>query len=138
VLDRINVGLKKTKSLSPGALTKLQNYTWPGNVRDLGNVIERSVIRTRKDLLERNDIMISEPIAGIDPFGVMPTPQKGFSLNEYIDEVRKQLISKALELANGNKSEAARLLGISPQAVHKYLQKLDTVSTEVERFSTKV
>ena len=132
VLDRINAGLKKTKSLSPGALTKLQNYTWPGNVRDLGNVIERSVIRTRKDLLEENDIMISEPIAGIDPVGVVPTPQKGFSLNEYIDEVRKQLISKALELANGNKSEAARLLGISPQAVHKYLQKLDTVSTEVE------
>ena len=132
VLDRINAGLKKTKSLSPGALTKLQNYTWPGNVRDLGNVIERSVIRTRKDLLEENDIMISEPIAGIDPFGVVPTPQKGFSLNEYIDEVRKQLISKALESANGNKSEAARLLGISPQAVHKYLQKLDTVSTEVE------
>jgi len=132
VLDRINAGLKKTKSLSPGALTKLQNYTWPGNVRDLGNVIERSVIRTRKDLLEENDIVISEPIAGIDPFGVVPTPQKGFSLNEYIDEVRKQLISKALELANGNKSEAARLLGISPQAVHKYLQKPDTVSTEVE------
>ena len=132
VLDKINAGLKKTKSLSPGALTKLQNYTWPGNVRDLGNVIERSVIRTRKDLLEENDIMISEPIAGIDPVGVVPTPQKGFSLNEYIDEVRKQLISKALELANGNKSEAARLLGISPQAVHKYLQKLDTVSTEVE------
>jgi len=132
VLDKINSGLKKTKSLSPGALTKLQDYTWPGNVRDLENVIERSVIRARKDVLEENDILISEPITVPDLLGALPAPQKGFLLNEYIDKVRKQLISKALEMATGNKSEAARLLGISPQAVHKYLQKTNAISTKVE------
>jgi transcriptional regulator with PAS, ATPase and Fis domain len=138
VLDRINAGLKKPKRLSPRALVKLQNYNWPGNVRDLENVIERSIIRARKDLLEENDILISEPIAGTDPLGAIPTPQEGFSLNEYIENLRKQLISRALEMANGNKSKAARLLGVSPQAVHKYLQKNDPASTEVELFSTKV
>lgn len=98
VLDRINAGLKKPKRLSPRALVKLQNYSWPGNVRDLGNVIERSIIRARKDLLEENDILISEPIAGTDSLGAIPTPQEGFSLNEYIESVRKQLIFRALEM----------------------------------------
>jgi transcriptional regulator with PAS, ATPase and Fis domain len=47
----------------------------------------------------------------------------GFSLEEYLTSARKQLILRALEMADGNQSAAARLLGISPQAVHKFLMK---------------
>ncbi len=126
VLDRINAGLKTPKSLSPNALNKLQNYSWPGNVRDLENVLERSVLRSTKDVLDADDIKIAEPITRSDH---IPELYDGFSLKGYIETIRKQLIFQSLNIAKGNKSEAAKLLGVSPQAVHKYLNKFDAFST---------
>lgn len=60
VLDRINATLKRHKRLSPGALTRLQDHSWPGNVRDLENVIERSARLSRNDILKADDLLISE------------------------------------------------------------------------------
>ncbi|MCF6158434.1 MAG: sigma-54-dependent Fis family transcriptional regulator [wastewater metagenome] len=122
VLDRINATLKKPRRLSPGALTRLQEHSWPGNVRDLENVIERSVRLARRDILEADDLLISEPLIKSDPLAVLPEPSPGFSLEDFLSSVRKQMILKALELAEGNQSKAAKLLGITPQAVHKFLR----------------
>ncbi|MGE0825343.1 MAG: RNA repair transcriptional activator RtcR family protein [Candidatus Binatia bacterium] len=123
VLDRVNATLRRPKRLSPDALRRLQQYSWPGNVRDLENVIERSVRLARWEVLEADDLMIGEPIASPDPLDALPEPQEGFSLEGYLSSARKQLILRALETAKGNQSEAARLLGITPQAVHKFLRK---------------
>jgi transcriptional regulator with AAA-type ATPase domain len=123
VLDRVNATLKRPKRLSPDALTRLQNHSWPGNVRDLENVIERSVRLARQEVLESDDLLIGEPITTTDPFAALPEPQEGFSLEEYLTSARKQLILRALETAKGNQSEAARLLRITPQAVHKFVRK---------------
>lgn len=123
VLDRVNATLRKPKRLSPNALARLQNHSWPGNVRDLENVIERSVRLARQDILDADDLMISDPVTYADPLSALPDPHEGFSLEEYLTSARKQLILHALEMAKGNQSEAARLLGISPQAIHKFLQK---------------
>jgi transcriptional regulator with AAA-type ATPase domain len=123
VLDRVNSTLKRRKRLSPDALTRLQNHSWPGNVRDLENVIERSARLARQDILNADDLIISEPITYADPLAALPEPDKNFSLEEYVASVRNQLILRAIEIAMGNKSEAARLLGITPQAVHKFLKK---------------
>jgi transcriptional regulator with PAS, ATPase and Fis domain len=126
VLDRVNTTLKKPKRLSPDALRRLQQHSWPGNVRDLENVIERSVRLARRDVLDADDLMIGEPVTSADPLEALPEPQEGFSLEGYLTSARKQLILRALEMAKGNQSEAARLLGISPQAVHKFLRKNDS------------
>jgi transcriptional regulator with GAF, ATPase, and Fis domain len=67
--------------------------------------------------------MISEPITYADPLAALPEPSEGFSLEDFVASARKQLILRAMELARGNQSEAARLLGITPQAVHKFLRK---------------
>jgi len=123
VLDRVNSTLKRRKRLSPGALTRLQNHSWPGNVRDLENVIERSARLARQDILKANDLMISEPVTYADPLAALPEPDEKFSLEEYVTSVRNQLILKAIEIARGNKSHASRLLGITTQAVHKFLKK---------------
>jgi DNA-binding NtrC family response regulator len=123
VLDRVNATLRRPKRLSPGALMRLQNHAWPGNVRDLENVLERSARLVRKDVLEADDLMISEPATYADPLAALPEPRAGFSLEEYLTSARKQLILHALEIAKGNQSEAARLLGLTPQAVHKFLRK---------------
>ncbi len=127
ILDEINGSLRKPKRLSQNALSRLQKHTWPGNVRDLENVIERSARLSRQDVLEADDLLIAEPVTYADPLDALPEPCLGFSLEEFIGSARKQLILRALETSKGNQSEAARLLGISPQAVHKFLQnaKLD-------------
>jgi transcriptional regulator with PAS, ATPase and Fis domain len=123
VLDRVNATLKKPKRFSPGALTRLQQHSWPGNVRDLENVIERSVRLARHDVLGADDLLITEPVTAADPLATLPEPHEGFSLEEYLTSARKQLILRALETAEGNQSEAARLLGVTPQAVHKFLRR---------------
>src|SRR5262249_5652626 len=69
------------------------------------------------------ELLISELLVATDPLARLPEPGAGFSLEEYVASARKQLILRALEMADGNQSAAARLLGISPQAVHKFLTK---------------
>jgi DNA-binding NtrC family response regulator len=123
LLDRVNATLRRPKRLSPSALTRLQNHSWPGNVRDLENVIERSVRLVRQDILDADDLIISELVTRADSLAALPEPSEGFSMDEYLTSVRKQLILRALETARGNQSEAARLLGVTPQAVHKFLRK---------------
>jgi len=68
----------------------------------------------------------TQEITYADPLAALPEPSEGFSLEEFVASARKQLILRAMELARGNQSEAARLLGISPQAVHKFLRKSTT------------
>ena len=68
VLDRINATLKKPRRLSPGALARLQDHSWPGNIRDLENVLERSVRLARSDVLEADDLVISDPLTKQDRF----------------------------------------------------------------------
>jgi len=125
ILDKVNTSLRKPKRLSTAALTRLQNHSWPGNVRDLENVIERSARLARQDVLDADDLLISEPVTYADPLAALPEPSKNFSLEQYISSARKQLVLRALELAEGNQSGAARLLGISPQAIHKFLRRIE-------------
>jgi predicted transcriptional regulator len=54
----------------------------------------------------------------------LPEPTEGFSIEDFLSSARKQLILRAIESAKGNQSEAARLLGVSPQAIHKFVLQL--------------
>lgn len=123
ILDRLNGSLRRPKRLSTEALSRLQSHNWAGNVRDLENVIERSVRLCRRDVLDADDLLITEPVTYADPLDALPEPYEGFSLDEFLGSARKQMLLRALEAANGNQSRAARLLGLSPQAVHKFLQQ---------------
>lgn len=123
ILDRVNASLRQPKRFSPEALSRLQSHSWPGNVRDLQNVIERSVRLCRHDALEADDLLITEPIGSTDPLEALPEPYEGFSLDGFLRSARKQLILRAIEASNGNLSQAGRMLGISPQAVHKFIQQ---------------
>jgi len=123
ILDRLNGSLRQPKRLSAEALSRLQSHNWAGNVRDLENVIERSARLCRHDVLDADDLLITEPVTYADPLDALPVPYEGFSLDEFLGSARKQIILRALEAANGNQSRAARMLGITPQAVHKFLQQ---------------
>ena len=126
VLDRVNTSLKQPKRLTTAALQRLQAYDWPGNIRDLANVIERSARLSRSMVLDADDLILNEPVGQADPLAALPEPAEGFSLDEFLTSARKQLVMRALEISQGKQSEAARLLGVTPQAVHKFLQKMKT------------
>jgi len=122
ILDRINATLRKPKRLSPSALGRLQNHSWPGNVRELQNTLERSIRLARSEVLEAEDLLISEPTPSVDPWANLPEPHDGFAIESYLAGCRKQLVLRALEIAGGKQSAAAKLLGITPQAVHKFIK----------------
>jgi len=123
MLDKLNRSIRRNKRFSPDALVRLQSHNWPGNVRDLENVIERSMLLCPRDVLRADDLIITDPITSTDPLTALPEPHEGFSLDGFLTSARRQLILKALETTNGNQSKASRLLGITPQAVHKFLQQ---------------
>ena len=102
---------REMEGFTPQALQALEAHYWPGNVRELENVVERAVVLARSNRLDASDIRIDDlhrkPIASDDLF--LPP---GMTLDEY----EKYLIQEALRRAEGNKSQAARLLGLTRNA----------------------
>jgi len=125
ILDGLNKTVRRPKRLSVAALQKLQAHPWPGNVRALANAIERSALLCRADVLDAADLQIDDRISGADPLEALPTPCEGFSLEEFLGAARKRMMMRALDLAGGKQSGAARLLGVTPQAVSKFLKAGD-------------
>jgi DNA-binding NtrC family response regulator len=119
LLRRINLRRSKPRQLSSEALLRLERYDWPGNVRELSNVLERSVLYARGDVIQAEALHITEDPPPKDPLATLPESCRGFKLDEYLAHLREQLIVRALTARNGNQTEAAKLLGISKQAVSK-------------------
>jgi len=103
--------------LSDDAVARLSAYTWPGNIRELRNVLERATILRPHGVLEAADILITDAAAA----GGAPAPAATSTLN--LAEVEQDLIRRALDAAGGNKSEAARLLGITRRALYGRLER---------------
>ena len=110
---------KTVKSITPDAMQILVNYHWPGNVRELQNIIERACTLARGPLLEAADIHLDvRPVKGTtDTAGFLP---EGMTFEHWEDE----MIQEALRRAHGNKSQAARLLGLSRNALRYRLSKI--------------
>ena len=124
ILAKLNRRLQKPKTFTPAALKRLESEHWRGNVRDLENVIGRSALMTRGQKIDAEDLRIED--AFVSASTETPEPHEGFALENYLSTVRADLMEKALHKSGGNQSAAARLLGISPQAVHKYIQTRDS------------
>jgi transcriptional regulator with GAF, ATPase, and Fis domain len=121
LLHDINQRRHKPRQLGTGALMRLERYHWPGNVRELAHVLERSVLYARGDVIQAEDLLITDNLPAKDPFAALPEPREGFSLEDYLNQVRKQLFLRALATCKGNQSEAAVLLGVSKQAVNRFV-----------------
>ena len=110
---------KPAKSLAPEAVRILANYHWPGNVRELQNIIERACALAKGEVIEPADIHLdTRPVrAGTSENHFLPD---GMTLEHWEDE----MIHEALRRASGNKSQAARLLGLSRNALRYRLSKI--------------
>lgn len=104
---------------SPEALTLLKSYSWPGNIREIQNIIERCIILRKKNRIEVHDLhlLVEKPVSGQ---GLSPEiPDEGIAL----EDIEKAYIFKALEKAGQNRSEAARLLKIPRHVLLYRLEK---------------
>jgi len=113
----------ENRRLSRQALVALQKYTWPGNIRELMSVVETAAMLSRMTTIQADDLQLQNRLTEGVQIAADIQPYEGFSLKQYLNEIRQSLMLKALKSAGGNGSKAARLLSISPQAVHKFLKE---------------
>lgn len=106
------------RGISPAALQKLTSFHWPGNIRELENIMERAVALSSSTVLEAADIHLDvyAPATSAAAHAFLP---EGMTLEQWED----QIILEALRRADGNKSQAARLLGLSRNALRYRLSK---------------
>ncbi len=103
---------RPVKGFAEGVLERLAQYHWPGNVRELKNVIERAVLLAQGPWITLKDLFPEE---------FRPKAREGLPLKP-LKEVEKEMILKALKAANGNRTKAAEILGISVRTLRNKLQ----------------
>lgn len=104
--------------VSPEAMAKLVDYSWPGNVRQLENVVERAVVLSRSDTLGLSDL--PEPVTRAS------TPGEAhlvFDIGTPLAELEQRMIRETLKRTEGDKSLAAQLLGISTRTIYRKLDE---------------
>jgi two-component system response regulator PilR (NtrC family) len=115
------------KRLSAAAWAALHRYCFPGNVRELENILERACTLAEGPEITVDDLQLPRDAeeAGFAPAAARPEPATGDGeLQTYLDEVERQRILDALEKTRWNRTQAAKLLGISFRALRYRLEKL--------------
>jgi len=110
---------KKVRGFSPQAMDRLLRHPWPGNVRELMNAVERGVVLSRSEYLGEDELALALPVKPPVPDSLPESAAGDASL----EGVEKATILKTLEAAGGNKSEAARRLGITRRTLHLKLRR---------------
>jgi two-component system, NtrC family, response regulator AtoC len=107
-------------SVTPAALVALTHHTWPGNVRELRNAVERAAVLSGGGLLDSKDFALGSS-------GSSPQSSGGngsLDLKTQVEAVERAAIQRALEAANGNRRQAAALLGVSLRTLFYKLRRL--------------
>ena len=107
---------KEVKGLSDGALRLITRHSWPGNIRELQNAIERAVIIMRGDYLMEKDLPNLSPIA-------LSGPNQSADLPLNLDDLEKIAVENALRHTGGNKTQAALILGVTRKTLGAKLKK---------------
>jgi len=119
---------KEIRGVTPQALQLLKNFYWPGNVRELENIVERAATFAGGPWIEAGDIHLDTepPRANGVGSGFLP---HGMTIDQWEDE----MIREALRRSDGNKSQAARLLGLSRNALRYRLSKIGVADEPNEK-----
>ena len=110
---------KQLKGFTPQAMDRLLKYNWPGNVRELMNAVERGVVLSTSEYLDEEELplILDDRTLPGEIFS-----EDAIKMEMPLDEVEKATILRTLDLTGGNKSEAARRLGITRRTLHKKLK----------------
>jgi two-component system, NtrC family, response regulator PilR len=121
VLRRLGRRMRITPPmLAREALAALESYAFPGNVRELENILERAITMSTTGEIRSSDIQLRPPPSGSDSTGNNP----GAPLGDHLEDVERDAILKALEQTRYNKTAAAKILGMSFRALRYRIKKL--------------
>jgi len=117
------------KEISPAAMDRLLDHSWPGNVRELENTIERSMVLATHEVLQAHDIRLETTRRAMNAMSALsPLLPEGETLEHW----EQMMIREALRRANGNKSQAARSLGLTRNALRYRLSQMGLDSGPAE------
>jgi two-component system response regulator HydG len=131
---------RRLEGFSEDAVACLEAYGWPGNVRELENVVERAVVLARGEVVETSDlpdniaersVMLDRDDAGAGAAGAAPDGYFRIRVGTTLAEVEQRLLEETLRLTKGNKSLAAKVLGIDPKTVFRKLKAGETEDAPV-------
>lgn len=118
-----NNNIEAKEIITTGALKALMNYPFPGNIRELENVVERSLVLDNTMITEQTlPPQITAAIPTIRTAGAI-IPEEGIDLEQILEELEKQYLTKALEMTGGAKKKAADLLKMSFRSIRYRLAK---------------
>jgi len=110
---------RRITGLSAEAQARLRSYDWPGNVRELENAIERAVVLGTTDHILLEDL--PESVLESEPAATAP----GTKYHDAVAQTKKQIILNAMQQAKGSYTEAAKLLGVHPNYLHRLIRNLN-------------
>ena len=110
---------RRITGISAEAQARLLGYDWPGNIRELENAIERAVVLGTTDRILLEDL--PESILESEPAATAP----GTKYHEAVAQTKKQIILNAMQQAKGSYTEAAKLLGVHPNYLHRLIRNLN-------------
>ena len=129
-LQELNIKYHNAKRFTSDALALLECYDWPGNIRELRNIIERISLVSNENLITIQDIA---NVLGFqehgdfssENIGVSQVPESNTSLKTVMDKFEKSYIKKILDQCNGNVGRAAKLLGIDKSGLYKKIKMFE-------------
>ena len=107
---------KRVRGISREAMDRILRHPWPGNVRELRSAFEYALVACKTDMIEPRDLPL-------ESFGQPAICLPGEVTGGSLDEIKRERLRKALEEAGGNRSEAARILGISRTSVWSQMKR---------------
>jgi two-component system response regulator PilR (NtrC family) len=132
---------KRVEEISSNALLKLMNHSYPGNVRELENIIEHAVAVAGKNILTEEDLPQQVSSAVVDDSDIVEssTPEgaelffnKGLSLDAELETHEKYILLGALKRANGVQKRAAEILGINYRSLRHRLEKYQLLNSKAD------
>jgi len=117
-LNRLNLKRSRNCTLHEASMQLLQDYGWPGNIRELENLIERLAVISTSDIIEPE--LVARFLSNADFSGNNP---ENLPLEDALFAFEKRLVANAMKKSDGVKNRAARLLGIAPSALYYKLEK---------------
>jgi DNA-binding NtrC family response regulator len=124
---------KRIQGISDEALQRIMEYSWPGNIRELENIIERAIILSKGTVITREDLpdMLNNfrPSVSLEETLGATANGNGYTLKDALKSPERELIMKALDATSWNRNEAAEMLGINRTTLYKKMVRFELLKT---------
>ena len=118
---RLHAPSGQTVRLTPAAVERLQHHAWPGNIRELRNVVHRALLLRKGPVIDAGDLSFDQEVNRETGIAVPELPP-GMTLEQMLEKLERQIVEAALKRCNGNRERVARELGVARSTLFKRLK----------------